>query len=314
MNYEKLFDQKFSHSLALDNDPYDELRELVLPPQKDCKTSTAKALQQLEQAYIHYYRGRTKQALELGYRAIAQKGLSVGTKLRISDLVGRCHRHHQSYREVYLSLQSQIKYLRQFCAKPFAFSIYTNYLEALIALDLEQEAREALTSYEKFFKKITDDILWAKYYLEIKRIQYTFAKKYQSDKKIWPILEAICELAQFVENDQALEYAQQELESYDFAEGYVNSFQGWSYLKQDHLALFFAEKRISKLSHNQTIKNIVEVLLRGPVTVNAFFKATARKTYDHKFDEKFLQQILSKLQCALSESSVVIYDGYIALL
>lgn len=290
------------------------LEKPSIPQKTDPKNQKGKAIFQLECARLYYRQGNIKQALEWGHRTLAQKKLDLNIKLQVTDLIACCYRHSYSDKEVYLCLQKSMKYLERFPSEPFAFSIYSNYLEALIALGFKQEAIQEFENYPRYLKGIKDHITWLKHYLIIKKLQYNFAKKYKNYENAWYIIEAINEIGQFIDDLKMIEFAERELQYYDCEDGQVTHFEGWVYLQQDHLALFMDEKRVVRLTNNRTIKNIIDLLILGPMKIQEFFKTVTKTTYDHKIHEKYLYQILSKTRQALSNSSVVIYEDHIALL
>ena len=278
------------------------------------ESSVGKAISQLKCAQVYYAKGDIKSALKWGHWALSQRKLGMNIRLRIIDLLGQCYHRSHSPKEVYLCLQKSIKYLNRFPSEPFAFSIYSHYLDALIDLDFKQEALEEFEHYPIYIKRIKDDASWLKRYLIIKKLQYKFAKKYATPEDVWPIIEAINEIAQFIDDQSMIEFAEKELKLYHFEETQVNLFEGWIYLQQDRLALFTKGKRVAKLYKNKAIKNILDLLILGPKTTKEFFKIVTKTTYNHELHEKYLYHILSKVRQVLSDRSVIVKEGEIALM
>ena len=270
-----------------------------------------KAMQRLH----HYYHiGDTHLALEWGRKTLAQKNIELELKLQMVDLMALCHRRLNSDKDVYFQLETSIKYLDRFATKPLSFSIYCNYVEALINLGFEQEAKKQLLHNPiRYLKRAKKDLTWAQTYLVIRRLQYLFAKKYKTIEKKWIILEAVCELSKFIGDKEVLDFAEQELKLYHFEEGQVVYFQKWIYLRQDGIALFPQEKRVSCLTENEAVKNAIELLVANPMQIHQFFKAVTHKTYNPKLHKRALSNILSKIKKTLSSDSLILYEKSIAL-
>lgn len=272
--------------------------------------------QEFQYAQASFQKGEINLALEWGRKALQQKKLHLGLKLKVIDLIGLCYRHSYSDKEVYLHLSKSIKYLERYPSEPFAFSIYSNYLEALIALGFQREACEEFEDAPKYLKKMAskDELLWLKHYLIIRKLRYLFAKKYETAAEAWIIIEAINEMAHFTNDSQMIAFAQEELKLYNFDEGKVSYFQDWIYLQEDRLALFTKEKKISRLATNKTIQNIIGLLLRGPIKTKEFFKIVTKETYIHELHHRSLARILSKVRESLADNCIIIHNGQIALL
>ena len=268
----------------------------------------------MQQLRHHCQAGESDLALAWGRKMLTQKSMKLDSKLQIIDIIALCHRHQGSDKDVYLQLKNSIKYLDRFATRPFSFSIYCNYIEALINLGFEGEAQKRLLhGPTRYLKRAKEDFAWAQTYLTIRRLQYLFAKKYQTKEKAWTILEAIHELSQFTEDSKMEAFARQELDLCHFSESQVIYFQKWTYLKQDGLALFPQEKRVVRLTENEAVKNIVELLATEPMQLHQFFKTVTRKTYNPQLHKRPLSNILSKIQKTLSDDSLVLHEGSIAL-
>ena len=285
---------------------------------RNSKRSTQHLNGELEFKYAQtsFHKGKIDLALEWGRKALQQKKLHLGLKLKVIDLIGLCYRHSYSDKEVYLHLGKSIKYLERYPSEPFAFSIYTNYLESLIVLGFQREAYEEFDNAPKYLKKMAakDDLRWLKHYLIIRKLRYLFAKKYEAATEAWIIIEAINEMAHFTNDPQMIAFAQEELKLYNFDEGKVNYFQDWVYLQEDRLALFAKENRVSRLATNKTIQNIINLLLRGPIRTKEFFKIVTKETYIHELHHRSLARILSKVREGLADNCIIIHNGQVALL
>lgn len=279
-------------------------QQFPFPEEPNAKATTIeKAIFELECGEIFYDQNNFELSLEHAQKALAQKKLDLSTKLQISDLVGRCHRQLGSDRDVYLSLQRFIKYLNRFPSEGFAFSIYSNYLQSLVELGFEKEAREEFENRPKYFKKIKNDLIWIERYAMIRKLKYLFFKKYESNDQAWKTLESLIEIGEFLNDSHLSDFASKELEAYkyDDDESQVFYFTDWVYLRFDEIALFKKDQRISHLGKNDNIKKIIELLSTGSQPVDEFFKAIVNKTYDHDAHEKFLEQILTKVNRALGD-------------
>ena len=266
-----------------------------------------------QKAQKSYEDGRIDAAIEQADKALTEKNLKHSQKVEIAAFLGQCYLKSSSYRDIYLNLRQKIKYIKRLPSAPASFSLYRTYLEALIVLDLKKEAEEELERWPLFFKKVKDDVQWAKRYLAIKKLKYLFAQKYEDKKRSCFILEAIYELAKFVDHPEEMEFAQRKLDDETIEASQVNYFSDWVYLKEDQLALFPKTKKISNLKQNGPIQNIVHLLLPGPLQTEEFFKAVTNKTYEDERHQKYLEQILNKSRVMLSENSIHVQGGSIAL-
>ena len=271
--------------------------------------------QTMQRAQNHVQAQEYKPALQWGHKALALKNIGLEQKLQTIDFIALCYRQLQLDKKVYLQLKNSIKYLDRFVAKPFSFSMYCNYIEALINLGLEQEAQKRLLyGPERYLKRAKKDLHWAQAYLTIKRLQYLFDKKYESEKKAWATIEAIDELSQLTDDSEMMDFAKQELALYPYyEEGQVFYFQEWTYLKEDGLALFPREKRVVKLHENEAVRNIVEILMPEPMQLARFFKAVTSKTYNPSIHKRPLTNILTTIQRTLSPDSLVLHEESIGL-
>ena len=248
--------------------------------------------------------------------SLLKKNITISEKLQIIDSIACSYRQLNSNRDVYLTLKSSIKYLCRYSSKTFSFSIYCHYLEAIISLGFYKEAQEQLEQYSKYLKKIKDDLSWIQHYLIVKKLQYTLHSKMNSQKKAWSSLEAIHEIALFLDDQDSIKFSQSELKNLqrvDSLESQVSYFQNWTYLKDDSLALFNQAKKISKLYKNKSIKKIINKLLSGPMNINEFFAMITNKRYNHNLHKKNLEKIIGSIQKVLSNKSIAIHQDNIVL-
>lgn len=275
----------------------------------------------LETVVDHYNRGEIQEALRIGQEILHynKKQRAINKKLELVNIVGLCHRHLGSDRDVYLALKQSIKYLHRYPNKPFTFGIYCNYLEAIINLGFCQESAEQLEHYFKYLKHIKDDFLWIQQYIKIKRLQYLLHKKMDRREEAWISLEAFHEIALFLNDQKNIELAQAELKKVEKSQGIenfesqVSHFQDWVYLKEDSLAIFGKEKKISKVYQNEPIARIIDKLLAGPLKINEFFIMATNENYNDSLHRKSLEKIIDKIRKVLSDNSIAIHQDNITL-
>lgn len=278
-------------------------------------TNDEKALFEIECGWLFFEQGHYPLALDQAKKAAGYKKLELSTKLRIKDLHGHCLRKMHTDREVYLFLQKSIKYLKRFPSERFAFSIYINYLEALVSLGFEREAKDLFELRPKFLKKIKDDVLWLRSYVLTRKLEYIFTKNHGEKLQAFLMIEALGELAEFLEIDYLIDYCNKEAEKYSFDidPSQVFYFQDWTYLKYEQMILFTKTKTISKLDKKENIRKIIDMLLKGPMFEDTFFKRVTNKTYDPELHGKFLDQILSKVRKVVANEYVAHEDRHIFL-
>lgn len=265
-----------------------------------------KALFELECGWIFFEQRHYELALDHAKKAAAFKKLDLATKLKIKDLHAHCLRKLHSDREVYLFLQKSVKYLNRFPSEAFAFSIYINYLQALVSLGFEKEAKDFFEIRPKFLRKIKGDVDWLKSYVLTRKLEYMFSK--ENDEKInaFRMVESLREIAEFLGEEDLMNYCSSEEDTYTFEEdpSQVYYFGDWTYLKFEEMVLFTKKRAIKRLEKNENIKRIIDLLLPGPMQVDEFFKRVTNKTYDQELHAKFLDQILSKVGKVLTKENI----------
>ncbi len=267
-------------------------------------TSQDKAIFELECAEIFLEQKHFQLAFEHGKRALAQKKLDLSLKLQIKDLVGICVRHLQSDREVFLFLQKSIKYLNRFPSEDFAFSIYINYLQALVSLGLKKEAKDQFETLPKYLKKIKEDLPWIKRYAQVKKLKYLFAKNNDDNLEAARIAESLLEISRFINDNELENFCEKELKNYKIEESQVFEFQTWQYLRQEKIALFPKLGKVARIANNDNMIKIIDLLIPSSLPTSEFFKRITNKTYDVESHEKFLNQILSKVEKTLAPGCI----------
>lgn len=274
-----------------------------------------KALFELECGWIFFEQKHYELALDHAKKAAAFKKLDLATKLKVKDLHAHCLRKLHSDREVYLFLQKSVKYLNRFPSEAFAFSIYINYLQALVALGFEKEAKDFFEIRPKFLRKVKDDIEWLKSYVLTRKLEYILSREKGEALDSFRMVEALREIAEFLAQEDLTEYCEKEEETYKFEEdpSQVYYFGNWTYLKFEEMVLFTKEKSIKRLHKNENIKRIIDLLINGPMPVEEFFKKVTNKTYDEELHAKFLDQILSKVGKILTKENIAFEENRVFL-